>query len=320
MRTSEGVVEVYELVKTHADTPPSWTRVRKERSITTSGEGMWHYTAGDWASQMKNRAEYAIRHRGKTRVTLFISGAKGSGKTLFVEWLAGELCLPLYNVDLSSPHVTNEVLRESVTPNRLIHNLPVIFHFDEFQSMIGEWCQDPAKAQAKTSKSNVTIQGLQCMLEGTSTPNNAIFVFTSSQALPDFTGATEDVQHEWRGLLRRFPVQVHIPMMSANERKDYCQQFLAAYLTDPWVSTHPKEMKRWCAFEEVWDLRRRGVHFDMFSKYLQDRTQAAYIRGLMTSCPEGCKVRQECRDMYLDALFDTGEVQRWMTSYAGNIM
>ena len=46
---------------------------------------MWHYARGDWAIALKNRAGYAIRHRGKTRVSLFVSGAKGSGKTLFVK-------------------------------------------------------------------------------------------------------------------------------------------------------------------------------------------------------------------------------------------
>jgi hypothetical protein len=252
MRTSTGVVEVYELTKDSADAPLVWTRVRQERSVTASGTGMWHYAAGEWAIALKNRAEYAIRHRGKTRVNLFVSGAKGSGKTLFVEWLAGELGLPLYNVDLTSPHVNNDSLRDVMTPNKLVHNLPVIFHVDEFQALIGEWAADQVTSgpvgASSPKRTLVTIQGLQNMLEGTSTPNNAIFVFTSSQPLPE----TED--HEWKGLLRRFPVQVKVPLMCAAQRMDYCRHYLSAYLsqTQPWDPSCKREVIRWNAFEAVW--------------------------------------------------------------------
>ena len=42
------------------------------------------------------------------------------------------------------------------------------------------------------------------------------------------------------------------------------------------------------------------VAVDMLAKYAQERTQAAYIVGMMTSLPEGCKVKEECRDKYLE--------------------
>lgn len=293
--------------------------------MTTGGEGMWHYNCGDWAVQCKNRAEYAIRHRGKTRVTLFVSGAKGSGKTLFVEWLAGELALPVYSIDLSSPLVTNEALREAVTPHKLIHNLPVIFHFDEFQALLSEFQALCAKSEGgrphaadtgSAPRSSVTIQGLQQMLEGTATPNNAIFVFTSSRPLPSMQEiqAAGGEAHEWRGLLRRFPVQVQIPLMSPADRLDYCRHFLAAYLMLPWDASAPREQARWVAFEEVWSSLPDGVPSDMLGKYAQDRTQDAFIRGMMA----GCKVQEEWRERYLDAFFDAAQVQRWACEYAGN--
>eukprot|EP00928_Gymnodinium_smaydae_P038230 TRINITY_DN26411_c0_g1_i2.p1 TRINITY_DN26411_c0_g1~~TRINITY_DN26411_c0_g1_i2.p1 ORF type:complete len:590 (-),score=131.79 TRINITY_DN26411_c0_g1_i2:262-2031(-) len=323
MRTSTGMIEVYELTKEHVDHPLAWTRVRQERSVSSGGVGMFTYCASDWAMALKNRAEYAIRHRGKTRVNLFVSGNKGSGKTLFVEWLAAELSLPLYNIDLSSPNINNEVLREVMTPNKLSHNLPVIFHFDEFQSMIEEWSESRlGPSCSRRAKSLVTIQGLQNMLEGTSTPNNAIFVFTSSRALPTLVDVGMDgseERHEWRGLLRRFPVQVQIPLMGSEQRKDFCRQFLAAYLKEPWeTGSSLRELARWNAFEEGWARVREGVPFDMLTKYAQERTQAAYIVGMMTSLPEGCKVKEECRERYLEMFFSPAHVQRWITEYAGN--
>lgn len=318
MKTSTGVVEVYELAKDHAEAPLAWNRVRKERSVSIGGKGTFTYCATDWAITLKNRAEYAIHHGGKTRVTLFVSGRKGSGKTLFVEWLAGELCLPLYSMDLASASLNNEVLREVITPNKLAHNLPVIFHFDEFQSMIKEWSDSRSSSRPR---SQVTIQGLQSMLEGTSTPNNAIFVFTSSRSLPDLVevGAVgSDEQHEWRGLLRRLPVQVCIPMMGSEQRKEYCQRFLSAYLSKPWDPNCPQERRRWSVFEKAWAQSHEGVPFDMLAKYAQERTQAAYIAGMMTSYSQGCKVKEECRDSYLEAFFSSAYVERWISEYAGN--
>merc|ERR1712151_1291624 len=155
----------------------------------------------------------------------------------------------------------------------------------------------------------------QCMLEGTSTPNNAIFVFTSSRPLPDLAsiapvGSKE--QHEWRGLLRRFPVQVHIPTMGPAERKDYCCQFLAAYLAQPWDHSCSKEVARWAAFEKSWSALKNGVPFDMLAKYAQERTHEAYVQGMMTSPPEGCKVREEFCEQYIESFFDVSHVHRWI--------
>lgn len=323
MRTNTGVIEVYELTKDGpADAKYYWQRCRKERSVSVGGKGTFTYCPGDWAITLKNRAEYAVRHRGKNRVSLFVSGRKGCGKTLFVEWLAGELCLPLYSVDLCSPHVTNEVLREMITPGKLAHNLPVIFHIDEFQSIIQEWSEPNAGATLeRKKKSLVTIQGMQTMLEGTSTPNNAIFVFTSSSPLPDLKqlghiGLNE--QHEWRGLLRRLPVQVAIPTMGPEQRKEYCRKFLLAYLNKPWDSDSPRELHRWLAFEKEWAQIEEGVPFDMMAKYAQERTQVSYIVGMMNSFSEGCKVKEECREAFLDGFFSPDNVIDWINEYAGS--
>lgn len=322
MRTSTGVIEVYELTKDKADAPLFWARVRKERCVSVRGKGTFTYCPCDWAVTLKNRAEYAVCQGGKNRVVLFLSGEKGSGKTLFVEWLAGTLCLPLYSMDLSSQHVNNEVIREMITPTKLAHNLPVIFHFDEFQSIIHEWSQQHAGDDTvRKRRSQVTIQGMQSILEGSSTPNNAIFVFTSSQPMPtldqiSILAARE--QHEWRGLLRRLPVQVQIPVMGPDQRKEYCQRFLSAYLNRPWDPSCPHEASRWAAFEKEWGQVRNGIPFDMVAKYAQERIQVAYIAGMLTSFPEGCKVKDSSRETFLDSFFSPKHVEDWIAEYAGS--
>ena len=94
---------------------------------------------------------------------------KGSGKTWFVQWLASELGFPIYYIDLRASFLDDSVLRDALTPRKLRHNLPVFFHFDEFQSMIEIWADNSKSSQPP----RLTIQGFQSVLEGISTPNNA---------------------------------------------------------------------------------------------------------------------------------------------------
>ena len=155
-------------------------------------------------------AEFAMKHSGRMRTTLFLHGQKGSGKTLFVEWLASDLGLPIYYIDLRASFLDDSVLRDALTPRKLRHNLPVLFHFDEFQSMIETWADLTGLGSTEQSPQPpptcVTIQGLQSVLEGISTPNNALFVFTGSRDLPKLESLpSRQMRHEWEGVLRRFP-------------------------------------------------------------------------------------------------------------------
>ena len=78
---------------------------------------------------MRKHAEFGIKHAGRTRTSMFLHGEKGCGKTLFVEWLASELDLPIYCIDLRADFINDSVLRDSITPNKLRHNLPVLFSY-----------------------------------------------------------------------------------------------------------------------------------------------------------------------------------------------
>ena len=73
--------------------------------------------------QMLKHAEFGVKHKGRTRTTLFLHGDKGSGKTLFVEWLASEFVLPIYHIDLRAAFLNDRVLRDAITPRILRHIL-----------------------------------------------------------------------------------------------------------------------------------------------------------------------------------------------------
>lgn len=368
MLTTNGTVEVMELQEEYKDSPPAWCSVRQERSVAKEGKGRSHYSLNPWALRLKKEAEFAVMHGGKARTTLFVSGPKGSGKTIFVEWLAGELSLPIYYVDLRSPLVNDAILREAITAGKLRHNLPVLFHFDEFQSLIEEWApvqkieknvqgndrtgaaktttatnqrtatggglgfQEFAVAlatatvaanQQQTGRSKVSIQGLQCMIEGISTPNNAIFVFTSSRTLPKLEDVVESHRHEWAGLLRRFPPETEIPSLDALTARAYLRNFLAAYLNTGWEQRSLRTGdtgSSWDAFEAAWCFDNGSVVFDMFAKYAEKNIRDAYITGLIAVRETQCRVCEGCEQAFIDIFFSPQAVVAWVTVYAGGLV
>ena len=337
MRARRGTVEVLELQKDSADWPPEWQSVRKDTAVrgdveynsevgrpsamhsTADMRSSEYYFVQDWAKRMMKHADFAMKHSGRMRTTLFLHGQKGSGKTLFVEWLASDLGLPIYYIDLRASFLDDSVLRDALTPRKLRHNLPVLFHFDEFQSMIEAWA-DSAEPGSKEQSlqappTRVTIQGLQSVLEGISTPSNALFVFTGSRDLPELESLPlGPVRHEWEGVLRRLPVREMIPPIGRDVTFAFVSHFLAQYLPETAIrKSHFDQL------EQVWDLGKSAnvIPFDMVSKYCQHQLRDAFIDGLVVVDRDGMRVPPEYVDSFLECVFDVKRLGMWRDSYAG---
>ena len=65
-------------------------------------------------------------------------GAKGSGKTKFVEAFAGRLRIPLYHFNLRSALLNDDRLVQLMSRNKIFHDF-VILHFDEVQAALSHW-------------------------------------------------------------------------------------------------------------------------------------------------------------------------------------
>ena len=80
------------------------------------------------------------------------------------------------------------------------------------------------------SSTRITIHGLQSVLEGITTPNHAIFVFTGSCLLPQPTHIKcEAMRAEWEGFLRRLPVREQMPLVSEDAATYYLTKSLTPY-------------------------------------------------------------------------------------------
>merc|ERR1712066_754592 len=128
------------------------------------------YTEAEWSQSLLEIAQFELDHGGKMRAPLFVSGQKGAGKTIFVEWLAGRLGVPVYYMSLRSSLLDDASLTQLLMPSNLNHNLPVLFHIDEFQALLSDW----SKENTNPSRKQVTIEGLQSMLEGMETSLNVL--------------------------------------------------------------------------------------------------------------------------------------------------
>ena len=214
-----------------------------------------------------------LDHGGKIRAPLFVSGQKGAGKTIFVEWLAGRLGVPVYYMSLRSSLLDDASLTQLLMPSNLKHNLPVLFHIDEFQALVSDWF----KENANPSRKQVTIEGLQSMLEGMETPLNVLFVFTSSEKLPELDSIDKQFQEEWRGLLRRFPLKcrTHIPPLSWTDAQNYLTNFLKAYYP---ANRFPKiSDEMWESVKATWSTSDKQLPFEFFSSFAKTRLIEAFV-------------------------------------------
>ena len=335
MHAQRGTVEVLELQQDSKDWPPEWQSVRKETAVrgdlesseetasrldlhsTSDMKSTAYYFVQPWAERMKKHADFAMRHSGRIRTTLFLHGQKGSGKTLFVEWLASELGLPIYYIDLRASFLDDTLLRDALTPRKLRHDLPVIFHFDEFQSMIEAWA-DNAKTfssdqSSQSQPTRVTIQGLQSVLEGISTPNNALFVFTGSRDLPELDPLPSAVRDEWEGVLRRFPVREKIPSIGRDAAIKIVSHFFVQFV--PANAIHKSHLDQLVA---AWEVDgEQDIPFDMASKYCQQRLRDAFIEGLLVEGRNGLCVPSDGIIKFVEHAFDAKSLKTWHDTYAG---
>ena len=315
MRTTQGRVEVYDLKQDCKDWSPEWQRVRHENAIhgdTIQRAGYFaQYQVKEWATQMLKYAQFATKRCSRMKTTLYLHGPKGSGKTIFVEWLASELRLPIYFIDLQSSLISDDVLRDALTPRRLKHNLPVIFHFDEFQSVITRWTSDTS---VSAQQNGITIQGLQCVLEGISTPNNALFLFTGCVPLPDAT-CCGPFAHEWIGLLRRFTVQQEIPRVTTDDVKEFITNFFRPYFPPLRLDDYFETLRT------EWFLDEQHIPFDMIAKYCERQVREGYVSGLIVEHDTGMKmvhvVDGDGVAAFLGMSFAADSLRAWVRSYAG---
>ena len=171
---------------------------------------------------------------------------------------------------------------------------------------------------ARTSPTRVTIQGLQCLLEGIGTPNNALFVFTSSRSLPRLEDLTsEEMRHEWEGLLRRLPVRASIPPISKKAALEFFSCFLATYLPAGVDTSIPGPFAK--QLVEAWSFDAQAVPYDMIAKYCEQQLRDAFIRGFVVS--DGgdghMSVPRDSVDAFLGVIFDSAALTAWPASYAG---
>ena len=248
--------------------------------------------------------------------TMFLHGQKGAGKTLFVEWLASELALPIYYLDLRAPYLDDGTLRDAITGRRVKHNPPVLFHIDEFQSMMEAWPVSTSIRNSNMTPTKVTIQGLQSVLEGIGTPRQSIFIITSSRDLPQLEDMTEDgMCHEWVGLLRRLSLRALIPPVSRKAAIEYLSTFLAQYVpVDPDTVVSARYKDELC---QAWSLETHKIPFDMLTKYLSQQLRVAFIQGVVIVDADQWRVLPDHIVKFMTIVFDPAALSMWPSEYAG---
>ena len=313
-RTHKGHVTVMALVNESKDWGPQWEKIRESPAVNQSSG----YHAADWAQELLLHGEFAIK---RSRTAFFLHGKKGSGKTLFVEYLASELNVPIYYIDLTASYLEDSVLQDAITQRMLKHDLPVIFHIDEFQAIMHSWTDGLEKGSADVpSSKKVTIHGLQNVMEGIATPSKSLFIFTSSVKLPDLQELQNmNIHHrqEWEGLLRRMPVQKSMPLVNPDDAKIFFDRFLSQYVGSNIANASIPGLVE--PLIQCWKLKEQPAPFDMLAKYAEQQLRCAYAKELIVSGSVGSDMRVPLtkKDSFLEFFFDHDAYAHWLQTYAG---
>ena len=133
MRNGVGILEVIHYQEGGEDWPPEWKRIKRgpaacrHNATREARRKSTFYVVEPWAEDLLEKAKFALAQGGRAGRSFFIYGEKGAGKTLLVEWMASELSLPIYYLDLRSKCLNGTALQEAITAGELRHCPPVIF-------------------------------------------------------------------------------------------------------------------------------------------------------------------------------------------------
>jgi hypothetical protein len=168
------------------------------------------------------------------------------------------------------------------------------------------------------------------MLEGISTPNSAVFIFTSSIELPSVeTVQSQELRRELHGLLRRFQCVVKIPSLDRRTAESFMEEFLRGYVFLPdWDGL--RKGSEWEAFAAEWRNweAEAGVPFDMLSKFAEQAVQDFYVAGVfpqgattsghgLAGVPRLVQESKTVQDAFLRAVLDAAAVRAFVREYAG---
>ena len=163
------------------------------------------------------------------------------------------------------------------------------------------------------------------MIEGISTPNIAVFVFTSSRPLAKLDAITDQhKREELEGLFRRFHCVVTIPTLNKATAEAFLLPFLNDYVPLP-DEESLRKLDYWKPFEEAWCSwdEQAAAPFDMLSKYMARAVREFYVdRNVRTGDRLGWSGRALSspeQSAFLRTVMSSRSVKAFLGEYAGGV-
>lgn len=310
-----GRIAVYALEEYGGDWMPEWKRLQNIPAPVPRGDGQGPvFVESQWMDDLLTLGDYAKERR--TMVAIMLYGAKGSGKTKFVEALAGRLRAPMYHMNLRSSLLTDDRLVQLISRSKIRADF-VVLHFDEVQAALSHWSGSEQERQeaGKRAREPVSLEGVEAALDSEVAPRRGIMIFTGSKAVGRIM---QRQRAETVGFFRRFHRILEIPPLSQDFGRRIFFAVLGAVLLRP---EDPSERafleSRWEQFESAWFSQCGDSAVDALRKYLDLHICRAHQqRWIVRGGSASCILQQQFRGQFFGQICDAREIRDFIAEYA----
>ena len=255
-------LDVYTLQQTSTEWIPEWKFSHTRRLKVCEGGGADYYIQREECESIYIHAKEWFR---SGFMCYHIQGKTGSGKSEFAAWLAGQLQVPLYILNLSCPGLDNSRLWSVCGYAGLGHSDPVVLLIDEFQEVFSQ-LQD-----GKNLAGGVSLTGFHEMISSASSRQNGVLLLCGLEDMPELDMATD----------RRIHKGVNLELFTRAQLCSMAAHVLKSKVSDLLWPDNLEEVSRYmCTLKVVEDLTSIDKMMEFIRRHLVTAKEKTHEREI----------------------------------------
>ena len=301
VKPTQGIVKIYGLQESSTDWVPEWKFERVKPCKSVSGNGQSFFLPRD--SLQKVLVDARLWAGVALRVYM-ISGPPGVGKSEFVVWLASQLDLQIYRLNLSSRSLTDDRLAQLLSLSSISDDA-VLVQVDEFQETVERWTRNEI--------TGVTPGGFCECLQGSAAMSKGVVVLSGTGEL-----SRPAYRQQFSAVFRRIHCTAELGWMSNDDMRSYLRHFLAGFVVGAseadWQMCQDKILEN----DSPWNGPRQ-ISIDMLKQFLMHQITEASCKemGSYTSATTPtCVIHGERRAEFFQSFCNLDSARTFLDTYS----